>query len=102
MHQSSNMERGSARDLRIQDAYLNHCRRQKVAIVIHLLDQTCLDGHLIGFDSQSLVVSSNNTQVLVFKSAVISINPKTAFNYIFNDGPRKALKAYTEYAADFS
>ena len=103
MQQSPRPERSQTRDMRIQDAFLNHCRRDKVDVTIQLFDQRVMMGQIVGFDSQSIVVLENGTQHLIFKNAVIAINPQASFNYIFNDASRsQPLKSYTEYAADFS
>jgi host factor-I protein len=103
MQQRPRPERSQTRDMRIQDAFLNHCRRDKVDVTIQLFDQRVMKGQIVGFDSQSIVVLENGTQHLIFKNAVIAINPQASFNYIFNDASRsQPLKSYTEYAADFS
>jgi host factor-I protein len=91
------------RDMKLQDVFLNHCRREKVAITMQLLDQSVKQGQIIGFDSQSIILEEEGRQHLIYKTAIVAINPKQQVNYIFNESYRNdPLKGYTEYAADFA
>lgn len=74
---------------KIQEAFLNHCRRQKVTARIQLADQTVLEGVIVGFDQDTIVVNADRTQQLVFKSAVICIRSYEVTDLIFNEGHRK-------------
>jgi host factor-I protein len=95
-------ERGN-RDMKLQDVFLNHCRREKIFVTIQLLDQSIKQGQIIGFDSQSIILDEEGRQHLIYKSAIVAVNPKEQVNYIFNESYRNELsKGYTEYTADFS
>jgi len=74
--------------LRIQETFLNHCRREKINVVIQLFDQTIIEGLIIGFDQESIVVSSRGTQQLLYKSSVVCVRPFEELHLIFNDGLR--------------
>ena len=63
MQQRPRPERSQTRDMRIQDAFLNHCRRDKVDVTIQLFDQRVMKGQIVGFDSQSIVVLENGIKV---------------------------------------
>jgi len=52
MQQRPRPERSQTRDMRIQDAFLNHCLRDKVDVTIQLFDQRVMKGQIVGFDSQ--------------------------------------------------
>jgi host factor-I protein len=93
----------SGRDMKLQDVFLNHCRRESIAVSIQLLDKSIKKGLIVGFDSQSIILSDENKQHLVYKSATVAINPLTEVNYIFNDGNRHGnLNGCPEYTANFS
>ena len=95
-------ERGN-RDMKLQDVFLNHCRREKISVTMQLLDQSVKKGQIIGFDSQSIILDEDGRQHLIYKSAVVAVNPQQQVNYIFNESYRNELsKGYPEYAADFS
>ncbi len=96
-------ERSDNKDMKIQDAFLNYCRRKKISVLIQLIDHTKKKGQIIGFDNQAIILDTDGSQNLIYKSAIIAINPQEAVNYIFNDAARtNTLKTYSEYAADFS
>lgn len=95
-------EHGS-RDMKLQDVFLNHCRRERITIQIQLVDASTKTGQIIGFDSQTIILETDARQHLIYKTAIIAINPQSEVNYIFNESYRnELLKGYSEYAADFS
>jgi host factor-I protein len=57
----------------IQDPFLNHARRERLAIVIRLLDGTELHGRVAGFDRFCLVVETDGAEQLVFKHAIATV-----------------------------
>ena len=96
---------GYQRDMKRQDVFLNHCRRDKIMVTIQLLDQSIKTGQIIGFDNQSIILDDQGRQHLIYKSAVVAVNPQQQVNYIFNESYRNSsavLKTYPEYATDFA
>ena len=57
----------------IQDPFLNHARRERLAIVIRLLDGTELCGRVTGFDRFCLAVETDGGEQLVFKHAIATV-----------------------------
>jgi host factor-I protein len=57
----------------IQDPFLNHARRERLAVLIRLLDGTELRGHVTGFDRFCLVVETDGAEQLVFKHAIATV-----------------------------
>ncbi|MDD2533672.1 MAG: RNA chaperone Hfq [Eubacteriales bacterium] len=91
MYQSTSNSRHQERgihDIRLQDVFLNFCRREKVLVNLHFVDQSARSGRIIGFDYHSIIVESNGRQLLVYKSGVTAIDPQEGFDYIFNDQHR--------------
>lgn len=84
----SNRDRRPSQDLKLQDVFLNYCRREKIAISMRLVDQSKKNGLIIGFDSQTVILDTDGHQSLNYKTAIISIDPVEPFDYIFNDAHR--------------
>jgi host factor-I protein len=57
----------------IQDPFLNHARREHLAIVIRLLDGSELHGRVTGFDRFCLSVDTDGAEQLVFKHAIATV-----------------------------
>jgi len=57
-------------DLKLQDIFLNQCRREHVPVAIHFIDQSVKYGQIIGFDQLCIVLRTNGHQRLAFKSAI--------------------------------
>ncbi|NLO36696.1 MAG: hypothetical protein GX112_10155 [Clostridiaceae bacterium] len=104
MQNQERNERTHSRDMRIQEPFLNHCRRDKIPVTIEMVDRSEKNGQIIGFDHQAIILEDENGQNMIYKSAMIAIRPREAVNYIFNDAYRQEqpLKGYPEYPANFS
>jgi len=57
----------------IQDAFLNHVRKERLAVTILLMGGTKLSGKIKSFDKYALVVESNGQEQLIFKHAIASV-----------------------------
>jgi len=91
------------RDMKLQDVFLNHCRREKITVSIQLLDQSVKSGQIIGFDNQSIILEEEGRQHLIYKTAIVAVNPQKQVNYIFNEAYRnEMLKGYSEYTTNFA
>lgn len=91
------------RDMKLQDVFLNHCRREKIKVTIQLMDDSAKYGFIIGFDTVSVILEEDGRQYLIYKSAIVAVNPQQQVNYIFNESYRNDLsKGYPEYATDLS
>ncbi len=65
------MEKQAAQN--IQDAFLNSARRERLNVVVHLLQGATLTGRIKSFDKFSLLLDVGGPDVLVFKHAISSI-----------------------------
>ena len=98
----------STSKINIQDAFLNHCRREKMIVEITTINNQTCTGTIAGFDNVVIAMEKDGRQQLVFKSAIIVINPIENVNYIFNETYRPdayrhdGLRANAEYANDFA
>lgn len=57
----------------IQDVFLNHARRERTVITIHLLDGREVQAHLKNFDRFAIVVEVDGADQLIFKHAISTI-----------------------------
>lgn len=66
------MEKQAAQN--IQDAFLNSARRERVNVVIHLLQGATVSGRIKSFDKFSVLLDVGGPDVLIFKHAISSIS----------------------------
>lgn len=66
------MEKQTAQN--IQDAFLNSARRERINVVIHLLQGATLTGRIKSFDKFSVLLDVGGPDVLIFKHAISSIS----------------------------
>ncbi len=66
------MEKQAAQN--IQDAFLNSARRERINVVIHLLQGATVSGRIKSFDKFSVLLDVGGPDVLIFKHAISSIS----------------------------
>ena len=72
----------------IQDVFLNYARREKLAVVLHLLDGREFEARIKNFDRFALIVEHNGMDHLVFKHAIATIRtPRSVPNYFSSHHP---------------
>jgi host factor-I protein len=69
----------------LQEIFLNNCRKNENTVHIELIRGEKRTGKIIGFDSQSVILSSMETQFLIYKSAIAAVIPDKPVQYIFNE-----------------
>ncbi len=91
------------RELKLQDVYLNYCRRERVQVSILLLNRSIKQGQIIGFDNHSIILATDSCQHLIYKSAIVAIDPQGQFDYIFNDtGRLDDMRNYADSIPEFA
>ena len=74
--------RSSSAQPNIQDVFLNYARRDRLSVVIHLLDGRQFDGRIKNFDRFAVIVEVNGADQLVFKHAIATIGTeRSVANY---------------------
>lgn len=69
-------------NVNIQDQFLNHMRREKAPVTVHLLDGKEIHGHIKSFDNFCIQLeSSSNSETLVYKHGISSITPSKVSDY---------------------
>ena len=57
----------------IQDVFLNHLRREKLAVTIFLMTGVKLTGRIKSFDKYAVILESSQRDQLVFKHAIATV-----------------------------
>ena len=66
----------------IQDAFLNHARRERLAVSLHLIDGRHFDARIKHFDRFAVVVDIDGADQLIFKHAIATIGTqRSVANY---------------------
>ena len=66
----------------IQDVFLNYARRDRLSVVIHLLDGRQFDARIKNFDRFAVIVEVDGGDQLVFKHAIATISTsRSVANY---------------------
>ena len=58
----------------IQDAFLNSARRERISVVIHLLQGATLSGRIKSFDKFSVLLDVGGQDTLIFKHSISTIS----------------------------
>ena len=59
----------------LQEVFLNGARRERLKVVIRLMDGSEMTCRIKRFDRFSLLVEHDGTDLMLFKHAVVSIGP---------------------------
>ena len=66
----------------VQDVFLNFARRDRLSVVVHLLDGRQFDGRIKNFDRFAVIVEVDGADQLVFKHAIATIGTqRSVANY---------------------
>lgn len=66
---------GNEKSQNLQDAFLNHVRKQKVPLTIFLVNGVKLQGVVTWFDNFCLLLRRDSQSQLVYKHAISTIMP---------------------------
>ena len=73
MAQATETRSSSAAQPNIQDVFLNHARRDRIAVTIHLLDGRQFEARIKNFDRFAVIVDVNGADQMIFKHAISTI-----------------------------
>ena len=66
----------------IQDVFLNYARREKLAVLVRLMDGTEFEGRVKNFDRFAVIIEHSGADHMVFKHAIATIrSPRAIGNY---------------------
>lgn len=76
----------------LQDVFLNHIRKEKAPVTIHLTNGFQMKGMVKGFDGFTVILQAEGRQVMLYKHSISSItSPKPV---IFAGNNEKELKDF--------
>ena len=88
MAQATETRSASAAPPNIQDVFLNHARRERLSVTIHLLDGRSFDARIKNFDRFAVIVEVNGADQMVFKHAIATIaTERSVPNYFASHHP---------------
>ncbi len=70
----------------LQDAFLNHVRKNKVPLTIFLMNGVKLQGIVTWFDNFCVLLRRDGQSQLVYKHAISTIMPSSPVNLMDNEG----------------
>jgi host factor-I protein len=83
MAQVSEPRSSAASQPNIQDVFLNHARRERLSVTIHLMDGRQFDARIKSFDRFAVVVDVDGADQLIFKHAIATIeSPRPVADYM--------------------
>ena len=65
----------STKAINLQDSFLNHVRKENLAVVIYLVNGFQIRGLVKGFDNFTVIIENEGKQQLVYKHAISTISP---------------------------
>ena len=72
----------------IQDVFLNYARRERLQVLIHLVDGRSFEGRIKNFDRFAVIVKLDGADNLIFKHAISTIGTQRAVaNYFSSHHP---------------
>ena len=74
----------------VQEAFLNHVRRERINLTIYLVNGAKLTGRIKNFDRFAIILESGGVDQMLFKHAISTISGNRQFgNYMNLDRPGK-------------
>lgn len=88
---------------RMQDSFLNHCRKEKVPVFLDTPGSESVTGLIVGFDDESIILEHAGSQQLYFKSGLTCIRPRKSVNFIFNEAYRyrKMMENHSGFSSQY-
>jgi host factor-I protein len=88
MAQVSEPRPTSAAQPNIQDVFLNHARRDRLAVTMHLMDGRHFEARIKNFDKFAVIVEVDGSDQLIFKHAIATIETgRSVANYFSSHHP---------------
>jgi len=67
----------------VQDAFLNHARKERLNVIVYLVNGTKLTGRIKNFDRFAIIMENNGVDQMIFKHAISTISGSRQFgNYL--------------------
>lgn len=70
-----------SKKVNIQDVFLNHIRKRRIAVTIYLVNGVKIEGVIKGFDN-FVIILKDESQKMIYKHAVSTIEPSEEIDEI--------------------
>jgi host factor-I protein len=70
----------SKQPLNIQDSFLNQIRKEKIPVIVYLVNGFQIRGTIRAFDNFTIVVDADGKQQMIYKHAVSTFTPMRNVN----------------------
>ena len=72
----------------IQDVFLNYARRERLTVLLHLLDGRSFEARIKNFDRFAVIVDVSGADQMIFKHAIATIaTGRSVANYLTTQHP---------------
>ena len=78
----------------VQSHFLNYARRQKVPLVLFLVNGVKLQGVLSSFDNHTLIIKRDASTQLIYKHAISTIVPQWSMGSFMDPGSPGTAASY--------
>lgn len=65
----------------LQDVFLNQARKNRISVIVHLVNGFQIKGYVKGFDNFTIILDSDGKQIMIYKHAVSTVTPATPVLY---------------------
>lgn len=66
-------QNNAGKQINLQDSFLNHVRKENIAIVVYLVNGFQIRGTVCGFDNFTVIVEVDGKQQMIYKHAISTI-----------------------------
>lgn len=80
------------KNLNLQDVFLNHVRKERMSVTVHLTNGFQFRGVVKGFDNYIIVLDCDGKQNIVYKHAVSTIIPSRPVSLLTDEEDEKPGK----------
>jgi host factor-I protein len=88
MAQATESRSSSSSQPNIQDVFLNYARRERLPVMLHLLDGRSFEARIKNFDRFAVIVDVNGSDQMIFKHAIATIaTERSVPNYFASHHP---------------
>lgn len=78
---NSNNKQATKQTNNLQDIFLNNARKNRISLNVRLLNGFQLKGYVTGFDSYTVILETNDEQIMIYKHGILSVTPQKPILY---------------------
>ncbi|MCL6637470.1 MAG: RNA chaperone Hfq [Alicyclobacillus sp.] len=75
------------KQINIQDTFLNQIRKEKIPVIVYLINGFQIRGTVRAFDNFTIVLESDGKQQMIYKHAISTFTPMRNVTLNFSEAP---------------